>query len=410
MEWIILAAAIFLLFLFMLFAYTSAKKELFILQQKMDASKDMAQDLAALNAKQEMTAQIISESFQSMQRQMANQAMQEDQKMDLLRRTTADSLLQLRQENQQQLDSIRRAVDEKLQDALDKKLSESFSVVSSRLEQVYKSLGEMQSLAVGVGDLKKVLSNVKTRGILGELQLGAILEEILAPEQYARNVCTKQGSAANVEFAVILPGSDSGTVWLPIDSKYPGDAYEQLLDAYDGGNPEQVELARRVLKDRLRGFAKDIHQKYVNPPHTTDFALMFLPIEGLYAEAVRLGMIEQLQKEYKINLAGPTTLAALLNSLQLGFRTLAVQKRSAEVWRVLGAVKTEFGSFAKVLEATQRRLTQANEELDKLVGVRTRQIQRTLRNVELTQLPEDQQPEPLEAGKEEGEDQNVPID
>ena len=318
----------------------------------------------------------LGEQLNILRQQQVEQGMQTEQKLENLRRTLSYSLDQVQRQNQRQLDEIRSTVDEKLQTTLEKKLNDSFAIVSQRLEQVYKGLGEMQTLAVGVGDLKKVLSNVKTRGTLGELQLGAILEQILAPEQYARNVCTKKGSAAVVEFAIKLPGDGEKPVWLPVDSKYPGDAYEQLLDAYDTGDAQQVEQARR-------SFAKDIHDKYIDPPNTTDFALMFLPVEGLYAEAVRLGMIEQLQKEFKVNLAGPTTTAALLNSLQLGFRTLAVQKRSAEVWKVLGAVKSEFSKFALVLEGAQKRLNQANEELDKLVGVRTRQIQRTLREVEL---------------------------
>ena len=284
---------------------------------------------------------------------------------------------------EKRLEEIRLTVDEKLQKTLNDRIGQSFRLVTEQLESVQKGLGEMQTLAQDVGGLKRVLSNVKTRGNIGEIQLSMLLEQILAPEQYARNVCTKKGSAAVVEFAIKLPGDGEKPVWLPVDSKYPGDAYEQLLDAYDTGDAQQVEQARRVLRDRLRSFAKDIHDKYIDPPNTTDFALMFLPVEGLYAEAVRLGMIEQLQKEFKVNLAGPTTTAALLNSLQLGFRTLAVQKRSAEVWKVLGAVKSEFSKFALVLEGAQKRLNQANEELDKLVGVRTRQIQRTLREVEL---------------------------
>ena len=343
-----------------------------------------------ISTNQRDSAAAMDNRLADLNHRFSNMAVENEQKLENLRRTLHYSLGQMQQENQRQLDAIRRTVDEKLQDTLEKKLNDSFALVSQRLEQVYKGLGEMQTLAVGVGDLKKVLSNVKTRGTLGELQLGAILEQILSPEQYARNVNTKPGSGAVVEFAVKLPGDGDQPVWLPFDSKYPGDAYEQLLAAYDTGDAQQVEQARRVLRDRIRGFAKDIHDKYIEPPYTTDFGLMFLPVEGLYAEAVRMGLVEQLQGEYKVNITGPTTTAALLNSLQLGFRTLAVQKRSAEVWKVLGAVKSEFGKFATVLEATQRRLNQAGEELDKLVGVRTRQIQRTLRNVEedaAAQLP-----------------------
>ena len=250
------------------------------------------------------------------------------------------------------------------------------------MEQVYRSVGEMQSLAEGVGDLKKVLSNVKTRGILGEVQLGAILEEILSKEQYEEDIATVPGSRERVEFAVKLPGEGERPVYLPIDSKFPGDRYAQLRDAYETGNKESVERCWKTLETTLKQEAKDIHEKYVAPPYTTDFAIMFLPFEGLYSEVVNRGMVEVLQREYKVNIAGPTTMAALLNSLQMGFRTLAIQKHSSEVWEVLGAVKTEFSTFSKSLEQTRYRLRQADEELDKLVGTRTRAIERKLRSVE----------------------------
>lgn len=242
-------------------------------------------------------------------------------------------------------------------------------------------MGEMQTLAVGVGDLKKVLSNVKTRGILGEIQLGAILREILSPEQYEENAVTAKGSGNPVEFAVKMPKGD-GFVYLPIDSKFPGDAFFDLQSAYESGDADAVKSAKNTLMTRIKGFAKDIHDKYIEPPYTTDFAIMFLPFEGLYAEVVNAGMVEVLQNTYKVNIAGPSTMAALLNSLQMGFKTLAIQKRSVEVWSVLSSVKTEFDKFGSVLEATQNRLDQANKELDKLVGVRTRAIQRRLKNVE----------------------------
>ena len=250
------------------------------------------------------------------------------------------------------------------------------------MEQVYRSVGEMQSLAEGVGDLKKVLSNVKTRGILGEVQLGAILEEILSKEQYEEDIATVPGSRDRVEFAVKLPGEGERAVYLPIDSKFPGDRYAQLRDAYESGNKEMVERCWKALETTLKQEAKDIRTKYVAPPYTTDFAIMFLPFEGLYSEVVNRGMVEVLQREYKVNIAGPTTMAALLNSLQMGFRTLAIQKHSSEVWEVLGAVKTEFSTFSKSLEQTRLRLRQADEELDKLVGARTRAIERKLRSVE----------------------------
>lgn len=337
---------------------------------------------AALLARQDLLIQSVEGSLEKMQAHQTHNAMQTEQKLDQMRRNLGDSLERMQTGNQAQLDSIRKTVDEKLQQTLDRKLNDSFQLVSERLEQVYKGLGEMQNLASGVGDLKKVLSNVKTRGVLGEIQLGAILEQMLAPDQYATNVATKKGSQANVEYAVKLPGNDSTPVWLPIDAKFPLDAYEQVLNAYDSADAVQVEAAIKQLKTRVKTFAKDVQTKYIDPPATTDFAILFIPVEGLYAELVRAGMVEELQREYKVTLAGPTTMSALLNSLQMGFRTLAIQKRSSEVWKVLGKVKTEFDTFASVLEATQNRLNQANAELDKLVGVRTRQIQRTLKNVE----------------------------
>lgn len=337
---------------------------------------------AALLARQDLLIQSVEGSLEKMQAHQTHNAMQTEQKLDQMRRSLGDSLERMQAGNQAQLDGIRKTVDEKLQQTLDRKLNDSFQLVSERLEQVYKGLGEMQTLATGVGDLKKVLSNVKTRGVLGEIQLGAILEQMLAPDQYATNVATKKGSQANVEYAVRLPGNDGIPVWLPIDAKFPLDAYEQVLNAYDAADALQVEAAVKQLKTRVKTFARDVQTKYIDPPATTDFAILFIPVEGLYAELVRAGMVEELQREYKVTLAGPTTMSALLNSLQMGFRTLAIQKRSGEVWKVLGKVKTEFDTFASVLEATQNRLNQANAELDKLVGVRTRQIQRTLKNVE----------------------------
>lgn len=351
---------------------------------------------AALLARQDLLIQSMESSLEKLQARQTDSAMQTEQKLDQMRRSLSESLDRMQTGNQAQLDSIRKTVDEKLQETLDRKLNDSFQLVSQRLEQVYKGLGEMQTLAAGVGDLKKVLSNVKTRGVLGEIQLGAILEQLLTPDQYAVNVATKQGSQANVEYAIWLPGTDGNPVWLPVDAKFPLDAYEQLLAAYDTADAVQVEVAVKALKIRVKSFAKDVQTKYIDPPNTTDFAILFIPVEGLYAELVRAGMVEILQREYKVTLAGPTTMSALLNSLQMGFRTLAIQKRSSEVWKVLGAVKSEFDKFATVLEATQNRLNQANSELDKLVGTRTRQIQRTLKNVEtlpdesiLAALPEE---------------------
>ena len=301
--------------------------------------------------------------------------------LDSIRDTVQKRLEYIQADNNRQLEEMRRTVDEKLNKSLDEKLSNSFSLVSQRLEQVYKGLGEMQNLAVGVGDLKKVLSNVKTRGILGEIQLGSILAEILSPTQYEENAATKQGSRNRVEFAVKLPADEGGFIYLPIDSKFPGDTYLALRDAVESGDKAQIEVCEKALLGTIRNEAKDIHDKYIDPPHTTDFAVMFLPFEGLYSEVVNRGMVEELQHKYKVSIAGPSTMAALLNALQMGFRTLAVQKRSAEVWDVLRSVKKEFDSFADVLEKTQTRLDQANKELDNLVGVRTRQMQKQLAKV-----------------------------
>lgn len=310
------------------------------------------------------------------------------QSLENIRHSVDEKLESIRRENLRQLDEMRQTVDEKLQKTLEEKMNKSFSLVNERLEQVYKGLGEMQTLAVGVGDLKKVLSNVKTRGILGEIQLGAILSEILSKEQYEENISTKKGSKNVVEFAIKLPADGAGTVYLPVDSKFPGDTYYALRDAVESCDKQRIESAQKALVQRIKGEAKDIHDKYIDPPNTTEFAIMFLPCEGLYSEVVNMGLVEVLQREYKVNIAGPSTMAALLNSLQMGFKTLAVQKRSAEVWKILGGVKTEFDKFNDVLVMTQQRLDQANKELDKLVGVRTRQIQRQLKDVESVPLSE----------------------
>ncbi|MBR2604921.1 MAG: DNA recombination protein RmuC [Clostridia bacterium] len=297
--------------------------------------------------------------------------------------TTLDKrLAALQENNSKELLEIREVVGEKLQSTLENRISKSFEMVSKQLEAVYKGLGEMQQVAAGVTDLKKVLSNVKTRGILGEIQLGAILEEILSPEQYDTNVATRPGSTERVEYAVKLPGTGETPVYLPIDAKFPGDTYAALMDAYDAGDPNAIAAAAAALTTRLKQEAKDVSGKYIAPPATTDFAIIFLPFEGLYAEAVNRGMVEELQKRYKVNLAGPSTMAALLNSLQMGFRTLAIEKRSSEVWEILRSVRGEFDKFGEVLEASQRHLQQVSGDLDQLVGVRTRQIQSRLKNVE----------------------------
>ena len=323
----------------------------------------------------------IRSAIDSQNKLISFNTIENERRLEAIRITMENRLSSIQNENSIQLDKMRETVDEKLQKTLESRISESFKMVSERLEQVYKGLGEMQTLASGVGDLKKVLSNVKSRGVLGEIQLGAILEEILTKEQYEANVVTKKGSQSFVEYAIKLPG-DSSPVYLPIDAKFPADAYSKLLESYDSGDLTEIESSKSILIKRLKSFAKDIHDKYIDPPNTTEFAIMFLPFEGLYAEAVRLGMVEELQRLYKINIAGPTTTAALLNSLQMGFKTLAIQKRSSEVWDVLGAVKTEFDKFETVLESAQSRIEQANSELDKLIGVRTRQIKRKLKDVE----------------------------
>ena len=294
----------------------------------------------------------------------------------------AQEVQKLQESNEKKLDQMRQTVDEKLTETLTKRLDSSFKTVGDQLNNVYKSLGEMKELATDVNDLQRALTNVKTRGTWAEAQLGNILEQTLTNEQFERNVSIKKDGTL-VEFAVKIPSRDKEGeyVLLPIDSKFPGDKYATLVDAYDSGDQNIIEAAAKDLERSIKLFAKDIRDKYIEVPYTTDFGIMFLPFEGLYAEIVRRGLIEELQEKYKIVIAGPTTMAALLNSLQMGFKTLAIQKRSSEVWQVLGAVKTEFDNFASVLDETRKRLEQANNSLDKLVGVRTRQIQRKLRSV-----------------------------
>lgn len=303
--------------------------------------------------------------------------------MKLINTSLETGLRQMRESNDKKLDEIRGVVDEKLQRTLNERFNENFKLINERLAEVHKGLGEMQNLAAGVDDLKRVLSNVKTRGNLGELQLSAILEEILSPEQYERNFdAKKQSSTERVEFAIKMPSDSDDSVYLPIDSKFPADVYSALIDAYDSGDPDSVASARKTLTDTLKGCAKSIRDKYINPPRTTDFAIMFLPTEGLYAEAVRLGLIEKLQRDYRINIAGPSTMVVLLNSLRMGFQTVAIQKRSGEVWKILANIKKEFQTFNEILEKTQKNLNTANSELDKMIGVRTRAILRTLKDVE----------------------------
>lgn len=300
------------------------------------------------------------------------------------RRALTEQLEGLRRDNQASLDRINQTVDEKLQKTLERRISQSFEAVNQRLAEVYAGLGEMKSVAAGVADLKKVLANVKTRGTLGEIQLGAILQEVLAPEQYGEQLRLTPDSAERVDFAVRLPGQQhSEPVYLPIDAKFPADVYANLLAAYENGDAVELKERRAALELTVKKCAKSIADKYIKPPYTTDFAIMFLPCEGLYAEVVNLGLLENLQRSFKVSVAGPSTMAAMLNSLQMGFRTLAIQQKSGEVWQILEAAKKEFESFENVLDAVRKRLRQADDELDKLVGVRTRAINRRLLSVEV---------------------------
>jgi DNA recombination protein RmuC len=306
-----------------------------------------------------------------------------DERFERLKLTVEGRLTAIQADNANKLEEMRRTVDEKLHATLEQRLGESFKLVSDRLEQVHRGLGEMQTLAAGVGDLKRVLTNVKTRGTWGEVQLSALLEQLLTADQFAANVATRPGSNERVDFAIRLPGKDDGAVvWLPIDAKYPIEDYQRLLDAQERADPAAVEEASRAIETRLKNEAKSIHEKYVAPPHTTDFAMLYLPLEGLYAEALRRpGLAETLQRDYRVSIAGPTTLAALLNSLQMGFRTLAIEQRSAEVWAVLGAVKTEFGKFGEALAHTRKKLDEASNSIAK-AETRTRQLSRKLKEVE----------------------------
>lgn len=295
-------------------------------------------------------------------------------------------LKSIREDNTKQLDEIRKTVDEKLQKTLNERLSQSFETVGKQLKFVQEGLGEMKALAADVGGLKKVLSNVKMRGGLGEIQLEMLLEQILAPDQYEANVNTKKSSSESVEFAIKLPGRDDlgSTVWLPIDAKFPKDIYEQLVEAYDVGNQANVIIAKKNMESTIKKMAKDISDKYLDPPNTTDFGIMFLPFEGIYAEVTRnVTLLENLQRDNKIIVAGPTTLAALLNSLQMGFKTLAIEKRSSEVWKVLGAVKKEFENFEGIMGKAQKNIQTGLDQLDDVMGKRTRAIQRRLKNVEV---------------------------
>ena len=327
-----------------------------------------------------------------------------DERFERLKLTVEGRLTAIQADNASKLDEMRRTVDEKLHATLEQRLGESFKLVSDRLEQVHRGLGEMQSLAAGVGDLKRVLSNVKTRGTWGEVQLSALLEQLLTAEQFSANVATRPGSNERVDFAIRLPGKgDGAAVWLPIDAKFPVEDYQRLMDAQERGDPVLVEEAGRAIELRLKNEARSIREKYVAPPHTTDFALLYLPTEGLYAEALRRpGLADTLQREWRVSLAGPTTLAAMLNSLQMGFRTLAIEQRSAEVWAVLGAVKTEFGKFGEALAHTRKKLDEASNSISK-AETRTRQLSRKLREVEA--LPAGESEQLIGMGEFDGDDE-----
>jgi len=315
--------------------------------------------------------------------QLKHQSTLNTQSLDKMTKTIEDRLKQIQDDTNIKLEKMRETVDEKLHKTLEMRLSESFRTVQTQLEQVHKGLGEMQTLAVGVGDLKKVLTNVKTRGVMGEIQLANIIEDVLTADQYEKNVKTKKDSNDLVEFAIKLPGDESGPIYLPIDSKFPTENYIALINSYELGDPIQIATFSKKLQDDIESFAKDIHDKYIDVPYTTEFAILFLPTEGLYAEIVRkTDLIQKLQHKYHVNVAGPSTLAASLSGFRMGFRTLMIEKQSSKVWKVLGEVKTEFKSFEQVLAKAQEKIRQADSEIDKLVGTRTKQMQKKLRDVE----------------------------
>lgn len=347
-------------------------------QQLFGLKQDVGAGIQSLGSSNVQAIAQLSELLKDNQRMGMEAQRQQLEQLEKSMRTKQENMLFILKE---QLEEIRGTVDEKLQTTLEKRISESFKTVSSQLEQVYKGLGEMQSLANDVGGLKKIMSGVKTRGNLGEYQLAAILAEILAPEQYATNVATVPKSSERVEFAVKLPHED-GTVYLPIDSKFPAETYAQLRDAQESGDRRAVEAAYKNLEAVIKSEAKDIRTKYVAVPYTTNFAIMFLPAEGLYAEVVSRGMVETLQRDYQVNVAGPSTMAAILNSLQMGFKTLAIQQKSNYAWEVLGAVKTEFGKFEESLTKMQRYLDSTSKELDNLITTRSNQMSKRLRDVE----------------------------
>jgi DNA recombination protein RmuC len=370
-------------------------------RQELGAALKLSSD--SLQQRLAENVRVQKDQLDSFSKQLMAMTRLNEEKMEFMRKTMGTQLRAMQADNTKKLEQMRATVDEKLQSTLEKRLGESFRQVSERLEQVYKGLGEMRSLATGVGDLKKVLTNVKTRGTWGEIRLSHILEQILTPDQYEENVATKNNSNDRVEFAIKLPGQDTDRdkiVWLPIDAKFPQEDYQRLLDAQEAADKEQAEKSVKHLEARIKAEARHIKEKYLDPPNTTDFGIMFLPVEGLYAEVLRRpGLCDTLQREYRIVITGPTTLAALLNSLQMGFRTLAIEKRSSEVWELLGAVKTQFSKFGDVLAKTKKKLQEASNTIDK-AEVRTRAIERKLRKVQ--EVPQSDAPGLIEEGQ--GED------
>ncbi len=325
--------------------------------------------------------EIQNRQYENMTHQLKQLVIQNEQKMDKLNEVVSQNLEKIQKDNNEKLEQMRITVDEKLHKTLEERLGSSFKIVSERLEKVQKGLGEMQQLASGIGDLKKVLTNVKTRGVMGEIQLGNIIEEMFTPDQYAENVKVNPNKNHFVEYALKLPGRDDKTVWIPIDAKFPIEDYQQLLE-YDGNNADEFSSLQKIFARKIISFAKDIREKYIHPPYSTNFAIMFLPIEGIFAEVLKnKDLFEKLRKEYGVVPTGPTTLAAFLSSLQMGFKTLAIEKRSSEVWDLLGAVKTEFGKFGGVLEKTKKKLQEASNVIDQ-AGVRTRAIEKHLKDVE----------------------------
>ncbi len=394
MELILLTAILILLManLFVVLLKSNRKQteslETFIRQEMKENREEMARNLRELRTELNQTLNLSTQQMQNtLHRNLMTSNEMQREKFEAMNRQQ-DVLVK---STEKRLDEMRLMVEEKLQKTLNERIGQSFELVRSQLENVQKGLGEMKTLAEDVGGLKKVLGNVKTRGTFGEIQLGALLEQMLSPEQYASNVKTRKNATEFVEFAIKLPGKDDGkeVVYLPIDAKFPKDVYEQYVDAYEAGDVSLMESTSKQLEIILKRMAKDIHDKYIEPPHTTDFAILFLPFESIYAEVIRrTSLVESLQKDYKIIVTGPTTLGAILNSLQMGFRTLAIQKRTSEVWSVLGAVKTEFGKFGGMLEKVQKNLQSAGDQLEEVMGKRTRAIERKLRQVEALPIEE----------------------